>query len=113
MGRSAFRGSLVRTPRTGNSKNPRQLPAGGFPRVSSLLGSEVALSADVQEDGALVLVFELSIRLRRVVGDGRSTSVLLVEEERTDFARECQVLDGSPTGDHANNLGNVEVGVKL
>src|SRR4029450_981551 len=35
---------------------------------------------------------------------------LLVQEERPDFSRERQVLDGSPTGDHTN-LGNVEVGV--
>ena len=36
-------------------KNPRQLPAGGSPNVSSLSGSEVTLSANVQEHGALVL----------------------------------------------------------
>ena len=45
----------------------------------------------------------------REPADG-SARELLVEEERADFSRERQVLDGSPAGDHTN-LGNVEVGV--
>ena len=57
-----------------------------------------------------------SLNSYTVVGLGaascRSDSAreLLVEEERADFSRERQVLDGSPAGDHTN-LGNVEVGV--
>ena len=39
-----------------------------------------------------------------------SARELLVEEERTDFSRERQVLDGSPAGDQTN-LGNVVVRV--
>jgi hypothetical protein len=45
-------------------KNPRQLPAGGSPSVSSLSGSEVTLSANVQEDRALVLELVDRCRLR-------------------------------------------------
>src|SRR5437660_10355151 len=93
-----------------NKEKPRQFPAGGSPSVSSLSGSEVTLSANVQEHGALVLELVDSGRLRSRRSQGGRTSELLVEEERTDFSRERQVLDGSPTGDHAN-LGNVEVGV--
>src|SRR5207244_13238554 len=91
-------------------KNPRQLPAGGSPSVSSLSGSEVTLSANVQEHGALVLEVVDSGRLRSRRSQGGRTGELLVEEERADFSRERQVLDGSPTGDHTN-LGNVEVRV--
>ena len=91
-------------------KNPRQLPAGGFPRVSSLSGSEVTLSANVQEHSALVLELVESGRLRRRRGQGRRTGELLVEEERTDFTRERQVLDGSPAGGETN-LGNIVVRV--
>src|SRR6266404_6063078 len=91
-------------------KNPRQFPAGGSPSVSSLSGSEVTLSANVQEHGALVLELVDSGRLRSRRSQGGRTGELLVEEERADFSRERQVLDGSPAGDHTN-LGNVEVGV--
>ena len=42
-------------PRHAPKKNPRQFPAGGSPSVSSLSGSEVTLSANVQEHSALVL----------------------------------------------------------
>ena len=94
-------------------KSPRQFPAGGFAGVSSLSGSEVALNANVQEDRALVLELVHGYRLRSC--DSRtdradSARELLVEEERTDFTRERQVLDGSPTGDNAN-LSNVVVRV--
>src|SRR5438445_7528113 len=91
-------------------KTPRQFPAGGSPSVSSLSGSEVTLSANVQEHGALVLELVDSGRLRSRRSQGGRTGELLVEEERADFSRERQVLDGSPTGDHTN-LGNVEVRV--
>src|SRR3954462_10238735 len=91
-------------------KNPRQLPAGGFPSVSSLSGSEVTLSANVQVDSALVLVLVQGGRLgSRGCQDG-SARELLIKEERTDFSRERQVLDGSPAGDNTN-LGNVVVRV--
>ena len=92
-------------------KNPRQLPAGGSLSVSSLSGSEVTLSANVQEHSALVLelVHERSAWEPRL-SERASAGELLVEEERADFSRERQVLDGSPAGDHTN-LGNVEVRV--
>src|SRR5204862_3675932 len=91
-------------------KNPRQLPAGGSPSVSSLLGSEVTLSANVQEHSALVLELVEGGRLRSRHRQNGSARELLVEEERADFSRERQVLDGSPAGDHAN-LSDVEVRV--
>src|ERR1043165_2827107 len=91
-------------------KNPRQLPAGGSPSVSSLSGSEVTLSANVQEHSALVLELVHSGRLGSRGCRTDSAGELLVEEERADFSRERQVLDGSPASDHAY-LGNVEVRV--
>ena len=91
-------------------KNPRQLPAGGSPSVSSLSGSEVTLSANVQEHSALVLELVDGGRLRSRNWQNGSARELLVEEERADFSRERQVLDGSPTGDHTN-LGKVVVRV--
>ena len=47
--------AAISVPSGTSKKNPRQLPAGGSPSVSSLSGSEVTLSANVQEHGALVL----------------------------------------------------------
>src|SRR6188472_2001371 len=91
-------------------KNPRQLPAGGSSSVSSLSGSEVTLSANVQVDSALVLELIDSGRLGSRRCNGSKARELLVEEERTDFSRERQVLDGSPAGDHTD-LGNIEVRV--
>src|SRR3954465_13675394 len=91
-------------------KNPRQLPAGGSPSVSSLSGSEVTLSANVQEHGALVLELVHGGRLGSRSCQSGSARELLVEEERADFSRERQVLDGSPAGDDTN-LGNVVVRV--
>src|SRR5215217_3782888 len=91
-------------------KNPRQLPAGGSPSVSSLSGSEVTLSANVQEHSALVP--ELVDRSRfgsRRRQNGRARH-LLVEEERADFSREGQVLDRSPAGNHTN-LRKVVAGI--
>src|SRR5215218_355481 len=92
-------------------KNPRQLPAGGSPSVSSLSGSEVTLSANVQEHSALVPeLVHGGARLGSRGRESRNARHLLVEEERADFSRERQVLDGSPTGNHTN-LGEVEVRV--
>src|SRR3954471_15390494 len=78
----------------GTKKNPRQLPAGGFPSVSSLSGSEVTLSANVQVNSALVLELVGRGRLRSTStedrgrgGEARASAVLLVEEERADFSR--------------------------
>src|SRR5437899_1764989 len=91
-------------------KNPRQLPAGGSPSVSSRSGSEVTLSANVQEDGALILELVHGGRLGSRGCQGGSARELLIEEERADFSRERQVLDGSPTGGQTN-LGKVVVRV--
>ena len=91
-------------------KNPRQLPAGDSPRVSSLSGSEVALSANVQVDRALVLELVKRGRLRSSGGEHRAARHLLVEVEPHHFGRERQVLDRSPAGDHTH-LSDVEVGV--
>src|SRR6185295_10263410 len=90
--------------------NRRQFPAGGSLESVRRSGSEVALSANVQEDGALVLELIQSRRLRSGSSEVRAARHLLVEEERADFSRERQVLDGSPAGDHTN-LSDVEVGV--
>src|SRR5207248_10487898 len=89
-------------------KNPRQLPAGGSPSVSSRSGSEVTLSANVPEDGALVLELVHGGRLGSRGCQVGSDRQLLVEDVRADFSRERQVLDGSPTGGQAK-LGNVVV----
>src|SRR5258708_7352879 len=70
--------------------------------------SEVALNADVQADGVLVL--ELvgagsgragAVGLRLDAGHSGNTRELLVEVEPHDFSRERQVLDRSPAGDEA------------
>src|SRR5215213_8400644 len=88
-------------------KNPRQLPAGGSPSVLSLSGSEVTLSANVQEHSALIAELVGGIRLRagRTRRRRHRTCHLLVEEERTDFSRERQVLDRSPAGDRTDHRG--------
>src|SRR5204863_7569098 len=91
-------------------KTPRQLPAGGSPSVSSLSGSEVTLSTNVQEHSALVPVFVERGRLGSRRCQNASTRELLVEEECTDFSRERQVLDGSPAGDRTHHR-NIEVWV--
>src|SRR6266403_4785927 len=79
--------------------------------------SEVALNADVQADGVLVL--ELvgagsgragAVGLRLDAGHSGNTRELLVEVEPHDFSRERQVLDRSPAGDYAE-LRHVEVRV--
>src|SRR4051794_1313088 len=92
-------------------KNPRQLPAGGSPSVSSLSGSEVTLSANVQEHSALVpeLVHGRA-RLGSRGRESRNARHLLVEEDRADFSRERQVLEGSQRGTHPTR-GEVEAGV--
>ena len=98
----------VRGPRT--KEKPRQLPAGGSPSVSSLSGSEVTLSANVQEHSALVLELVDGGWLGSRRCQAACTRELLVEEERTDFSRERQVLDGSPARHHTD-LSDVEVWV--
>ena len=91
-------------------KTPGSCLPGVLLSVSSLSGSEVTLSANVQEHSALVPELVEGGRLRSRRRQNGSACELLVEEERADFSRERQVLDGSPTGDHTN-LGNVVVGV--
>src|SRR6185369_17258944 len=110
MGRLPFGHRRPASQGTRNGESPRQFPAGGFPGVSSLSGSEVALNANVQEDSALVLVLVPCGRLGSRPGQNGRTRELLVEEERTDFTQGRQVLDGSPTRDQTD-LSDVEVGV--
>jgi hypothetical protein len=86
--------AAVSAPNGTSKKNPQQLPAGGSPSVSSLSGSEVTLSANVQEHSALVLELVDGGRLGSRRRQGACTRELLVEEEGTDFSRERQVLDG-------------------
>src|ERR1700752_1634418 len=83
-------------------KTPGSCLAGGFPDVSSLSGSEVTLSANVQVHRALVLELVHECRLWSRDRQNGSACELLVEEERTDFSRERQVPDRSPAGDHTN-----------
>src|SRR4030095_9847551 len=92
------------------NQNPQRFPAGGSVESVRRSRSEVALSANVQEDGALVLELVHGGRLRSRGRQGGSARELLIEEERANFSRERQVLDGSPTGDHTN-LGKIEVRV--
>jgi hypothetical protein len=93
-----------------NKEKPPAVSCRGPPSVSSLSGSEVTLSANVQEHSALVPELVDRGRLRSRRSENRNARHLLVEEERADFSRERQVLDGSPTGNHTN-LGNVVVRV--
>lgn len=59
---------------------------------------EIALSTKVYEYRALVLELVDSGRLGSRRCQGGSARELLVEEERADFSRERQILDGSPAG---------------
>src|SRR5205085_6561868 len=98
----------------------RKIPGSCLPGILQSVrrsGSEVALNADVERDGVLVLELVDRARLRsaRTTGNRRSRSGQaravahpLVEVEPLDFRRERQVLDGGPTGDHAE-LSRVEV----
>src|SRR6267378_7658224 len=72
--------------------------------------SEIALNANVERNGVLILELVNCVRLRRKSGEERGTSELLVEVEPLDFSRERQVLDGGPTG-HEAQLIDVEVRV--
>ena len=91
-------------------ENPQQFPAGGFSECLKSFGIRSYADANVQEHGALVLEVVDSGSASEPPQRSGSARELLVEEERADFSRERQVLDGSPAGDHTN-LGNVEVGV--
>src|SRR5258705_7718759 len=75
-------------------------------------GSEVALNADVQSHGVLVLDLVDRCRLRSRRRNERSTTKILVEVEPHYFGRERQVLDRSPAGDHTE-LRDVEVRVAV
>src|SRR4026207_954645 len=80
--------AAISAPSGTSKKNPWQLPAGGSPSVSSLSGSEVTLSANVQEHRALVLELVEGGRLRSRRRQSESARELLVEEKRADFSRE-------------------------
>src|SRR5215207_4699055 len=86
--------------------NPRQLPPG----VLRCSGSEVALGSELNQDRVLILELVERGRLRSARCEHRRAGHLLVEVEPLDFARERQVLDRGPTGNHAK-LRGVEVGV--
>ena len=94
-----------------SKQNPQQSPAGGSV-ISAKLRSEVALSAEQQGDGVLVLQLIRSAWLgkrgRRL--DDDSARVLLVQFRPADVGRESKVLDRGP--DHvATDDPDVEVGV--
>src|SRR5882757_9678470 len=72
-------------------------------------GSEVALDADVDGDGVLVLEFvgagsgrAGAVGLRLDAGHAGGARELLVEAEVHDFSRERQVLDRSPAGNRTD-----------
>src|SRR6476620_4760616 len=74
------------------------------------IGSEVALNADVQGDGVLVLELVGGARLGSRSRQYRSALELLVEAEVHDFSRERQILDGSPAGD---DTGLIDIEVRV
>jgi hypothetical protein len=68
------------------------------------------LGANLQRDRVLILEFVERCRLRRGRRKGRAARHILIEVEPLDFARERQVFDRRPAGEHAE-LGDVEVRV--
>src|SRR5207244_601965 len=113
----AIRYSLFATRNLAQRKTPGSCLPGVHQSVRRS-GSEVALNADVERDGVLVLELVDGGRLRSTGADTRNNTtrthtrggarILLVEVEPLDFRRERQVLDGGPTSDHTE-LRRVEV----